>query len=72
MSMDLEILCISCFVNVPQVVVLSISNGITGCGCPISRRQTRSGVSILALTKAPAIYDSEVANIARCNMLSSA
>ena len=53
--MDLKRSGISFFVNIPHAVALSISSGVYGCGCPMSRRKIRSGMASLALTKAPAI-----------------
>ena len=67
--MDLKYLGISCLVNAPHAVVLSISSGVAGCECPISRSYTRSGVASLALTKAPNVSDSEATTC--LNMLAS-
>lgn len=71
MSIAFDLFGMSCFVRIPNAVVLSNSKGVAGCGWPISHSIIRSSTPILALTYAPAISDSEAAPITFRRMLHS-
>ena len=49
MSSALLYLCFIESVAIPTAVVLSVCNGVGGCGCPISIRVWRMGILIFAL-----------------------
>lgn len=61
----------SCLVNIPKAVVLSNSNGVAGCGWPISISMILNSTPILALTYAAAISDSDAAPITLRRILAS-
>ena len=59
----------SCFISIPNAVVLSSSSGVLSYVCPISINMIHSSTAILAFTYLAAILDSEAVLITLCKML---
>jgi len=71
MSIALDLFGSKDLVNIPNAVVLSISNGVGGWGWPNSIRVIRIGIPSRAFTYAAAISASDAALITFLKMLAS-